>query len=38
MTSKPVRVAILGAGGRGQGFGKLLAELPHLAQVVAVAT
>ncbi|MEI8243211.1 MAG: Gfo/Idh/MocA family oxidoreductase [bacterium] len=37
MTSKPVRVAILGAGGRGQMFGRVLAELPHLAQVVAVA-
>jgi predicted dehydrogenase len=32
-----LRVAVLGAGARGQGFGRLLAELPHLAQVVAVA-
>ena len=37
MSNKPVRVAVLGAGGRGQGFGRILAELPHLAQVVAVA-
>ena len=37
MTNTPVRVAVLGAGSRGQGFGQILAELPHLAQVVAVA-
>lgn len=37
MNIKPLRVVILGAGERGQNFGKLLAELPHLAQVVAVA-
>ena len=37
MTNKPIRVAVLGAGSRGQGFGQILAELPHLAQVVAVA-
>ena len=36
-TGKPLRVAVLGAGGRGQGFGKLLAASPHLAEVVAVA-
>jgi predicted dehydrogenase len=32
-----VRVAVVGAGGRGTGFGKTLANLPHLARVVAVA-
>ena len=37
MTTKPVRVAVLGAGVRGHGFGQIMAELPLLAQVVAVA-
>ena len=37
MTNQPIRVAVLGAGGRGQGFGRIMAELPHLVQVVAVA-
>ena len=37
MTKQPIRVAVLGAGSRGQGFGNILADLPHLAQVVAVA-
>lgn len=32
-----MKVAVLGAGGRGQGFGTMLAELPLLAEVVAVA-
>ena len=31
------RVAILGAGGRGSGFGQLVREFGHLAEVVAVA-
>jgi len=33
----PLRVAVLGAGERGSMFGRLLAELPHMALVVAVA-
>lgn len=32
-----VTVAILGAGGRGQGFGTILQQMPHIARVVAVA-
>lgn len=34
---RPLRVAVLGAGTRGRLFGEILAELPHLARVVAVA-
>jgi predicted dehydrogenase len=34
---RPLTVAVLGAGTRGRLFAELLAELPHLAQVVAVA-
>jgi predicted dehydrogenase len=37
MPTNPLRVAVLGAGGRGTGFGRLLAERPMQAQVVAVA-
>jgi hypothetical protein len=34
---KPITVAVLGAGGRGAGFGDIVKDLPHLACVVAVA-
>lgn len=33
----PLSIAVLGAGMRGRLFGEILAELPHLARVVAVA-
>jgi len=35
--SQPITVAVLGAGGRGAGFGQLLQDATGLAQVVAVA-
>ncbi|HEY3418688.1 MAG TPA: Gfo/Idh/MocA family oxidoreductase [Armatimonadota bacterium] len=35
--AQPITVAILGAGGRGQGFAQIIGEMSHLAQVVAVA-
>lgn len=36
-TSTPKTVAVLGAGMRGELFGEILAGLPHLARIVAVA-
>ena len=37
MPAKPVTVAVIGAGGRGIGFGRLLASTPLWGRVVAVA-
>ena len=37
MSKAPFTVAVLGAGGRGMGFGNLIAGFPEWARVVAVA-
>ena len=37
MAGSVLRVAVLGAGGRGNGFGDLIADMPELGKVVAVA-
>ena len=32
-----IKIAIIGAGGHGTGFSKIIGDNPHLATVVAVA-